>query len=152
MGWLAGRLFQRLVGQPADIAVAIELAPGPAFTVAVIDGRALALERLRREFRVGRRFATKRRQRIRDFEFLAGDKAGVLDLAFEIFGGEVGPRWREARIIINSGGSGAGRWRAPPGIRRPRVGRVWRSASIHKYRHADNSWLLQRSAGETTRR
>src|ERR1700728_4899273 len=152
MGWLAGRLFQRLIRQPADIAVAVELAPGPAFTIAVIDRRALALERLCREFRVGRRCATKRRQRIRDFEFLAGDKAGCLDLAFEIFRGEVGSRWREARIIIHSGCSGDGRWRAPPGIRRPRGAPVWRSASIRRYRHAANSWPLRRSAGETTRR
>src|SRR5580658_9292160 len=98
MGWLAGRLLQRLIGQPADIAVAVELAPGPAFAVAVIDRYTLALERLRREF-------------------LAGDKALFLDLAFEIFRGEVGSCRREARIIIHSGYSGAGRSPARPGTR-----------------------------------
>ena len=44
-------LRQRGIGQPADIAVAVELAPGPAFAVAVVDRDALAFQRLRRQHR-----------------------------------------------------------------------------------------------------
>ena len=57
VGWPAGFL-SALIRQPADIAVAVELAPGPALAVAVIDRRALALERLRR--------AVPRRKTVRD--------------------------------------------------------------------------------------
>ena len=42
---------QRAIGQPADIAVAVQLAPGKAFAIAVIDGDALALQRLRQQHR-----------------------------------------------------------------------------------------------------
>ena len=83
------RPCQCAVGQPADIAVAVELAPRITFAVAVIDRDALAEQRLRRQFGIGRRPEAQRRDRFRYLEFLAGDEARRLDLAFEIFRGEV---------------------------------------------------------------
>ena len=54
-------LCQRAIGKPADIAVAVELAPGPAFAVAVVDRDALALQRLRQQLGIGGRRAAQRR-------------------------------------------------------------------------------------------
>ena len=43
------RFCQRGIGKPADIAVAVQLAPGKAFAVAVVDRHALAFQRLRQQ-------------------------------------------------------------------------------------------------------
>ena len=86
---VAGRLCQRAIGKPADIAVAVQLAPGKTFAVAVIDGDALALQRLRRQHGVGGWRLAQRRERIGNLEFLAFDKTRRLDLAFEIFRGKI---------------------------------------------------------------
>src|SRR3954451_20659772 len=96
-----GRLCQRGVRKPADIAVALQLAPGPAFAVAVVNGYVLAFQELRREHGIGGWGAAQRRDRIRYLELLAGDEAGAADLAFEIFRGEIWPTRRQARIIHN---------------------------------------------------
>ena len=88
----AAGFAERGIGKPADIAVAVQLAPGKAFAVAVVDGDAFAFQRLRQQHRHRRRALAQRRERVDDLELLAFDKARRLDLAFEIFGGEVGPR------------------------------------------------------------
>ena len=145
------RLCQRAIGQPADIAVAVELAPRKAFAVAVVDGDALALQRLRRELGLGGGPVAQRRDRFRYFEFLAGDKARRLDLAFEIFCGEVAACRRQARII-HSVRSAVCRSRARPGIRRPRGAPVWPMASSRRCRHAASSSRPRRNAAGTARR
>ena len=75
----------------------------------------------------------------RHAKFLAVDEARGLDLAFEIFRGEVGPCRRQARII-HSVRSAVCRSRARPGIRRLRGARAWRTASSRRCRHAASSW------------
>ena len=54
-------LCQRAIGKPADIAVAVQLAPGKTFAVAVIDRDALALQRLRQQHGIGGRRLAQRR-------------------------------------------------------------------------------------------
>ena len=148
---LRSRLCQRAIGQPADIAVAVQLAPGKTFASAVIDGDALALQRLGRKHGVGRRSLAQRRQRLRYLEYFAFDKARGLDLAFEIFRGEVAPRRRQARII-HSVRPAVCRSRARPGIRRPRAAPAWPSASSHRCRHAASFSRPRRNAAGTARR
>src|SRR5579872_2629308 len=130
-----GRRFQHPVGQPSDIAIAFELAPGPAFTVALIDRDALALECLGRKFGIGEWRVSYGREGLRYFEFFAHDKALGLDLAFEMLGGDVASHGGQARII-HSGRSTAGKSRARPGTRRLRGAPVSPMASSRKYRHA----------------
>ena len=142
---------QRAIGKPADIAVAVELTPGPAFAVAVIDGDALAFQRLRQQLSLGRRRLAQRRERIGNLEFLSGNKARRLDLAFEIFGGEVGPRRGQARVI-HSVRPIICRSRARPGIRRPRGAPAWPMASSRRYRHAASFSRPRRNAAGTARR
>ena len=58
---------ERIRREPADVAVGGELAPGPALRILVVDRDALALERLGRERRIGRRLAPQRRLRLDHF-------------------------------------------------------------------------------------
>ena len=46
-------LAERRIGQPADIAVALELDPGKTLAVAVVDGDPLAVQGLRHLLRIG---------------------------------------------------------------------------------------------------
>ena len=144
-------LCQRAVGQPADIAVAVQLPPRKTFAVAVVDRDAFALQRLRRKLGFGGGAVAQRRNRIDNLEFLAGDKARRLDLAFEIFRGEVAPRRRQAGIM-HSVGPTACRSRARPGIRRPPGAPAWPTASSRRYRHAASFSRPRRNAAGTTRR
>ena len=100
----AGR-SQRVRRQPSHIAVARELAPGPAFVVGLVDGDALALERLAVERCLRRGGAAQRRLRLGDLAHSALDEARGGDFAFEMLGGEVGAGRRQARIesAIHSG-------------------------------------------------
>src|SRR5882757_8682711 len=151
MRWRSERLCQRAVGQPADIAVAVQLPPCPAFAVAVVDRDPLALQSLRRQLGIGRWFAAQRRETIDDFEFLTGDEARGPDLAFQIFRSEIGPRRRQARVI-HSVGSAICRSRARPGIRRLRDALALPTASSRRYRRAASSWRPRRNAAGTARR
>jgi len=84
VGWRRGRLRQRAIGKPADIAIAVQLTPGPAFAIAVVNCHALALQRLRQQHGIGGWFTAQRRDAVDNLEGLAGDIARRLDLAFEI--------------------------------------------------------------------
>src|SRR5581483_2021879 len=140
-----GRFCKRLIRQPADITVACELPPGPAFAVAVVDRDALAFQRLRLQRSIRRRRLTQRRKRIDNLEHLAINKALRLNLAFEKFGGQVRPGRGQARII-HSGRSTAGRWPGPPGTRPPRGAPVLPTASSRRCPHAASSTPPRRSA------
>ena len=144
-------LCQRGIRNPADIAVAVQLAPGKAFAVAVVDRDALALQRLRRQHGIHRRRPAQRRDRLRHAKFLAGNEARSLHLALEIFRGDLGPCGRQARII-HSVRSTVCRSRARPGIRRLRGARALRKASSRRYRHAASSSRPSRNAAGTARR
>src|SRR5439155_9389796 len=133
------------------IAVARQLAPGPAFTVAVVNGYVLAFQHLRRKHGVGGWGAAQRRDRIGYLELLAADEAGRHDLAFEIFRGEIWPSRRQARIIHNVRPAVC-RSRARPGIRRPRVVPASLTASSRRYRRAASFSRLRRNAAGTARR
>ena len=142
---------ERGIRQPADIAVAVQLPPGKTFGVAVIDRDALALQRLRQQHGIaGWRFA-QRRECFGDLELLACHKARGLDLALEIFRGDIAAGRRQARII-HSVRSTICRSRAPPGIRRLRGEPALPTASSHRYRHAASSWPVRQSAAGTARR
>ena len=94
---------ERILRQVADIAVAVELPPGPAFLGGLVDGHALALERLGVERAIGRGRAPQRRHRFDDLARLARDEARSRDLAFEMLGGEIGPRRRQPGIGRHAG-------------------------------------------------
>ncbi len=87
---------ERAFRQPADVAVGIELAPRPAFTIRVVDRDALALERLGEEQRVGPWRAAHRRLRLDHLTALALDKARRRDLASQVAGREIGTGRRDA--------------------------------------------------------
>jgi len=55
---------ERRIRQPADIAIAVELPPGPALAIAIVDRRPLSLERLGPEPGVGRWFFPQRCDRV----------------------------------------------------------------------------------------
>ena len=146
-----GRFCQRAIRQPADIAVAVQLAPGKTFAIAVIDGHALAFQRLGQKRGIEGRRLAQRRERLGNFKFLATDKTRRRDLAFEIFRGEIGPRRRQARII-HSVGPAICRSRARPGIRRLPGAPVLPMASSRRCRHAASFSRVRRNAAGTARR
>jgi hypothetical protein len=84
----AARLCERGIGNPAD-SVAVQLAPGKAFTVAVVDRDALAFQCLRQQHGIHRRRPAQRRDRLRHAKFLASNEARSLHLTLEIFGGDL---------------------------------------------------------------
>src|SRR5262249_1979071 len=88
-------LTERARRHVADIAVAEELAPRPAVMV-VVDRDPLALEGFGLQSGLGRRLFADRRRRGGDLERLAVDEALGGHHAFELPGGEVGPRRRGA--------------------------------------------------------
>ena len=111
----------------------------------------LVTSRTAQERGIGGRRLAQGRDRLHDLELLTFDKALSFHLAFEIFGGEVAPRWRQARII-HSALPGVCRLRGPPGIRRLPAAPVLPMASSHRYRHAASFWRVRRSAAKTARR
>ena len=82
---------KRVRRQIADIAVAFELAPGPAFLAGLIDGDALAKQRLRCRAALHAPVAPQVDDRLGDFALHAVDEALRLDLALQMFGREVRP-------------------------------------------------------------
>ena len=146
-------LCQRAIGKPADIAVAFKLAPGPAFAVAVVDGRRVRLSAPASSACASAdgSLAQRRDARRRSRTLSPVDKARGLDLAFEIFRGEVGPRRRQARVI-HSVRPAICRSRARPGIRRLRAAPAWPTASSRRCRHAASFSRARRSAAGTARR
>jgi hypothetical protein len=149
--WRGARLDERSLGQPPDIAVALQLAPRPAFVGAIIDHHTLALQRLRVERGVVRRLAAHRHHGIEHFEFLALDKALGLDFALEVFGGKIAAR-RSEPWVSHSGPSTVYRARGRPGIRHPRAVPVLRSASRRRYRDAASFWRVRQNVAGTGRR
>ena len=98
----APRRAQRVRRQPADIAVGGELAPGPAFVGRLVDGDALAHQRLGVERRVGRRArAAAAPAASITSRASPSTKRAAVDLALEMLGGEIGARRREARIEVS---------------------------------------------------
>src|SRR6266850_2752255 len=146
-----GGLGQRAIGKPADITVAVQLAPRKTFAIAVINRDAFAHQRLRQQHGIAGRRAAQWRDGIRYLERLAGDKAPGLDPAFEIFRGEVGSRRGQPRIIHNVR-SAVCRSRARPGIRLPRAAPASPMASSRRYRDAASSLRPRRNAAGTRRR
>ncbi len=100
VGSAPGRI-RRIGRQPSDIAVGLELAPAPAFVVDVVDRDALALERFGIERRVRHWLAPHRHDRVDHFAELSLGEAFGLDLAFEIFRGEIGTRRRDTGIVCH---------------------------------------------------
>src|SRR5262245_31687335 len=105
----------------------------------VIDRNVFALERLGQKLGIGRGRAPKRRDGLDHFEYFTVDESRGLDLAFEIFGGEVGAGGRQA-WVIHSVRSGVYRSHAPPGIRRLPAAPAWPSVSRRRCRHAASFW------------
>ena len=132
-------LGQRGIRNPADIAVAVQLAPGKAFAVAIVDRDALALQRLRRQHGIGARSprAAARWPRARKIP-RRSTKRAAFTLPSRYLAASSRPCRRQARII-HSVRSAACRSRARPGIRRLRGARVLRTASSRRYRHAASS-------------
>ena len=77
---------ERIRRQPADIAVALELAPGPAFLAGLVDRDALAQQRLRVEPRLVRRRAPNVGDRLDHLVARAFDETRGLDLALQMLG------------------------------------------------------------------
>src|SRR5579863_6908849 len=152
-GRCAGRA-ERAFRQPANIAVDGELTPSPAFTIRFIDGHALAPERLGQKQRIRPRRAAQRRLRLDHFAALALDKSCRLDLAFQIFGRQIGACRRDTGIEGWHGGGplsrseprAARRAPAPPGTRRPPAVPAWPMASRRTRQNAATTWLSRTCA------
>src|SRR5690606_1975766 len=90
---------QRIRGEITDIAVTLELAPGPALAIDVEYRDALAVKRFRIEWRIMTRRAAQRRRCLDDEARLARDEAFSLDLSLERSRREVRPCGGDARIV-----------------------------------------------------
>ena len=149
---LPPRLCQRAIGKPADIAVAVQLAPGPAFAVAVVDRDALALQRLRRQHGVGGRPPRAAARWHRDISNSSpSTKRAALTLPSRYFAarsGRAGVR-RGSSIAFAQQFEDRARGLAFAAFGPRRFGR---SASSRRYRHAASFWRLRRSAAGTARR
>ena len=135
---------QRVRRQIADIAVAFELAPGPAFVARLIDGDAFDQQRLRDERRFVSRLAPHIDDRLHHFAWPAVDELSCLDSAFETLCRDVAAERIDAGIerghLKNSAWKVSHRGRARFDIRRLRGGRAWRRSSRRKYRDAARIW------------
>ena len=89
---------ERVRRQPADIAVGLELAPGPAFVGGLVDDHALAHQRLGVEPRLVRRRAAQGHDRLDHLVAHAFDKALGLDLALQMFRRELGAERIDAGV------------------------------------------------------
>src|SRR5262249_22490987 len=94
---------ERIRREPADVAVLLELAPGPAFFGRFVHHDALALERLGIKRRIRHGLAAHWRQRIDHLLQFAGDVASGRNSSFKKLGRNVGPRRRDARVEIHRG-------------------------------------------------
>src|SRR6185369_10397812 len=133
---LSFRREQRRRRQIADIAVGLELAPGPAFLVGLVDRHALAVERFGDKRAVVRRKFADRHDADDNLLHRAFGEAPRLDLAAQMLGGKVGTRRRDARVEAQRISlSPTAPWRAwhrrrgyrPPAGRAPSA-RYWRRA------------------------
>ena len=91
------RRGQRVGREPADIAVGLELAPGPAF-LDVVDGDDFAEQRFCIEPRVVRRHAPQSRRRFDDLIARALDEALRFDLALQMARRDFGAERMDAGI------------------------------------------------------
>ena len=98
--------------QIADIKIAIELSPGPAFIV-VIDGDGFAVERLGLQRRVRRGETPQRRGRLDDLHGKTLRIAGRVDESSQASRREVGAGGGDARVERGHGRSLAGYSRCP---------------------------------------
>ena len=148
---LAGRLRQRAIGQPADIAVAAQLAPRTTFAIAVIDRDALALQRLRQQRRIGGRRLAQRRERIDISNASPSTKRAASTLPSRYFaarspraGVRRGSSIAFAQQFVDRARGLAFAAFGPPGL--------GLSASSRRYRHAASFSRPRRSAAGTARR
>ena len=111
-------LTERVRRQPADIAVGLQLAPGPAFVGRLVDDDALAHERLGHEPRLVRRRVEQVGDRLDHFVARAFDEARGLDLASQIVRRDLGAERIDARIERNHSVN-----RSSPRKRGPRAAR-----------------------------
>src|SRR6185312_398686 len=90
--------IERARRQPADIAVGLELAPGPAFVGRLVNGNALAHQRFGIEARIVRRPSAHADLWLDHLPERALDEFLRLDLSLQVLGRELRPERIDARI------------------------------------------------------
>ena len=101
------RVAERVARDVADVAVALGLHPGPAFTL-VVDRHRLPVEQLRRQAGVRTRMRLQIGQLGHDARRPPLDEAGPLDHPAQARRCEVGPRRCHAAIVSRPAGAAQG--------------------------------------------